>query len=162
MNAKNRKPAQPTQSGHLADPVTPPGKPRKPHETDATPAATPGHLVRLHDLSGLVVISLPETLRDIIGEEAFKLRLDELNRHEFLVIVREPGDVVYINMPIYAMRGMAGMEPQAAANPLDNDKKSKDKASAKRQVKSQTRSKPAVKPSTQAKAKSGRGEGGNQ
>ena len=130
MNAKNRKPAQSTQPGHLADPVTPRGKPRKPHAPDAAPAATPDHLVRLHDLSGLVVISLPEALRDILGEEAFKRRLDEINRHEFLVIVREPGDVVYINMPIYAMRGMACMEPETAANPLDNNKTSKDKASA--------------------------------
>ena len=167
MNAKNRKPAQSTQSGHLAAPITPPGKPRKPHETDAALAATPGHLVRLHDLSGLVVISVPESLRDIIGEEAFKRRLDELNRHEFLVIVREPGDVVYINMPIYAMSGRAhGMGPLPSANPLDTDKTSKDKGSAKSRVKSQakskTRSKPAVKSSTQAKAKSGRGEGGNQ
>ena len=173
MNAKNRKPAQPIQSGQsgpFAAPITPRGKPRgnprKPHAPDAAPAATPGHLVRLHDLSGPVVISLPESLREIIGEEAFKRRLDELNRHEFLVIVREPGDVVYIKMPIYAMSGMAGMEPETAANPLDNNKKSKDKASAKRQVKSQdkskTRSKPSVKSSTQAKAKSGRGEGGNQ
>ena len=167
MKTKNDKPAQPTRSGHLAAPVTPRGKPRKPHAPNASLAATPDHLVRLHDLSGLVVISVPESLRDIIGEEAFKRRLDEINRHEFLVIVREPGDVVYINMPIYAMSGRAhGMGPLPSANPLDNDKKSKDKASAKGQVKSQdkskTRSKPAVKPSTQAKAKPGRGEGGNQ
>ena len=98
MNAKNRKPAQPIQSGQsgpFAAPITPRGKPRgkprKPHAPDApdaAPAATPDHLVRLHDLSGLVVISLPEALRDIIGEEAFKRRLDELNRHEFRLIVR--------------------------------------------------------------------------
>ena len=184
MNAKNRKPAQPIQSGQsgpFAAPITPRGKPRgkprKPHAPDAAPAATPDHLVRLHDLSGLVVISLPEALRDIIGEEAFKRRLDELNRHEFRLIVRESGDVVYINMPIYVMSGRAhGLGPLSSANPLDTDGKSKGKGSArsreksrkksqeKSQDKSKTRNKPAVKPSTQAKAKAkpGRGAGANQ
>ena len=41
MNAKNRKPAQPIQSGQsdpFAAPITPRGKARKPHETDAVGA----------------------------------------------------------------------------------------------------------------------------
>ncbi len=163
MSVKNRKPAQPIQSGHLAAPITPPGKPRKPHAPDAVPALTPDQLVRLHDLAGLVVVSVPETLRDIIGEEAFKLRLEELNRHEFLVIVREPGDVVYIKMPIYAMAGRADMEPETEEKALDTDGKSKGKGNArsreKSREKSQGESKPAVKPSRKAKASSVRNAG---
>ena len=83
------------------------------------------------------------------------------------MIVREPGDVVYINMPIYAMSGRAhGMGPLPSANPLDTDKTSKDKGSAKSRVKSQakskTRSKPAVKSLRKAKGSSIRNAGSSQ
>ncbi len=164
-NANSTQPTQSRQSDHLAASTTPlrkPGKPLKTHSPDSADEVTPDQIVRLHDLAGLVVISLPEALKDIIGEEAFKRRLEELNRHEFRLIVREPGDVVYINMPIYAMADRADMQPKTSAKVQDTDGKSKGNGSAKSRGKSKKKSKPAVKPSRKAKANSVLNPGGNQ
>lgn len=160
MNAKSHKSA-PSIKSKLADQITPAGKSRVP---GVTPAASPGNLVRLHDLQGLVVISLPEGLREILGDEAFKRRLEELNQHQFVLIVREPHDVVYIRMPIFAMSGTAhGMGPQTAANtPEPIDGKSKGKGKVKSQVKSNASSEPAVNASTNSKARPILKAGGNK
>ena len=157
MNSRKLKSSIGT--GKSAMTATPPGKPL---ELGAAPEVAPGKLVRLHDLEGLMVISLPEELREIIGEKAFKLHVEELNQHEVVIIAGEASDLAYIRLSIFCMTGRAhGMGSPAAANsPGPTDKKSQGKAISS--AKSQASSKPAVKSSTNSKARPIRGDGGNK
>lgn len=57
----------------------------------------------VHDLVGAAFLILPKTLRDLIGDQALQANAQELQDKEILVIVREPGVVAYVHLPIIAM-----------------------------------------------------------
>lgn len=57
----------------------------------------------VHDLVGAAFIILPKKLRALIGDQALQANAQELQDQEVLVIVREPGVVVYAHLPIMAM-----------------------------------------------------------
>lgn len=57
----------------------------------------------VHDLVGAAFLILPKTLRDLIGDKALQANAQELQDREILVIVREPGVVAYVHLPIIAM-----------------------------------------------------------
>lgn len=63
------------------------------------PMAVPAAAM-VHDLVGFVVIALPEGLRKLIGDEAMRATALELEDRKVLVIVREPGVVGYVHLPI--------------------------------------------------------------
>lgn len=73
----------------------------------ATPGAVPDtmqpNLSRLHDLTGLVLVSLPTELQGIIGEEAHQRCIADIQGCEMVLIVREPNDVVYIRLPLVVL-----------------------------------------------------------
>ena len=151
MNAKNRKPTKSGKSAHATNKLV------QPIEPGATPEASQSNLARIHDLMGLAVISLPQQLREIIGDEAFELRIAELNQHEFSMIVREPHDVVYVRMPIHAMSSRPqDLRPKAArkasAPPEKKASSSKSRNSSKSAVKS------ATKPASRSVRSAGRGK----
>lgn len=83
MNAKSKKPLSTRRS-----------------QQTAAPEAPEKQLVRVHDLIGLTVLNLPQGLREILGEEAYKNCLKDVQEMILTVILREPGDVVYMHMPI--------------------------------------------------------------
>lgn len=57
----------------------------------------------VHDLVGAAFLILPKTLREHIGDQALQANAQELQDREILVIVREPGVVAYVHLPIIAM-----------------------------------------------------------
>ena len=57
----------------------------------------------VNDLVGAAFLILPKTLRELIGDQALRANAQELQDREILVIVREPGVVAYVHMPIIAM-----------------------------------------------------------
>ena len=62
--------------------------------------STPGELVRLHDLSGVAVFYLPAQLREILGAQLLSQQLDDLRRTQITLIVRTPGEVIYVDLPL--------------------------------------------------------------
>jgi hypothetical protein len=127
MNAKTRKPIK---SGKSAQATT---QAVEPIEPGATPEADQSNLARIHDLTSLAFITIPQELRGIIGDEAYERYAEELEQHEILLIVREPHDVVYIRVPIIALpikpRGLAPQE--AVKAPAHTKTKGKGKPSTK-------------------------------
>lgn len=83
MNAKSQKPSS-----------------TRPNQQTAAPEAPEKQLVRVHDLIGLTVLNLPQGLREILDEEAYQHCLKDVQEMILTVILREPGDVVYMRMPI--------------------------------------------------------------
>jgi len=57
----------------------------------------------VHDLVGVAILILPKELRALIGGPLLKSNAQELQAREVLVIVREPGVVAYVHLPIIAM-----------------------------------------------------------
>ena len=57
----------------------------------------------VHDLVGAAFLIVPKTLRDLIGDKALQANAQELQDKEILVIVREPGVVAYVHLPIIAL-----------------------------------------------------------
>lgn len=62
--------------------------------------STAAELVRLHDLSGVAVFYLPAQLREILGAQLLSQQLDDLRRTEITLIVRTPGEVIYVDLPL--------------------------------------------------------------
>lgn len=91
-----------------ADPATQPNpgarkRPKKgsrpfPDNSD-TPAGHPTPAM-VHDLSGFALIGLPPELRAILGDEALRSNALEIENLVITAIVREPGVVVYVNLPV--------------------------------------------------------------
>jgi hypothetical protein len=155
MNAKNRKPIKSEKSVQAANKLF------QPIEPGATPEASQSNLARIHDLMGLAVISLPKKLREIIGDEAFELRIAELNQHEFIMIVREPHDVVYVRMPIHAMSSRPqDLRPKAArkASAPPEKKASSSSKSSKSRNSNKSAIKSATKPASRSVRSAGRGK----
>jgi hypothetical protein len=75
-------------------------KPVKPQKTSVTPEAPEPQLVRLHDLSGLVVLHIPPQLREILGEELYQQFIQDVEQLTATLIHRDIKNVVYIHMPV--------------------------------------------------------------
>lgn len=54
----------------------------------------------VHDLTGFALIGLPPALRALIGDAALHRNALELANLEIVCIVREPGIVSYVHLPI--------------------------------------------------------------
>lgn len=67
-----------------------------------SPPTEPTHAM-VHDLLGAAFLILPKTLRNLIGDQALQANAQELQDREILVIVREPGVVAYVHLPIIAL-----------------------------------------------------------
>jgi len=104
MNAKSKKPlsTRPSQETAVNSRSSKPAaaSKQKPKKQNAAPEAPEKQLVRVHDLIGLTVLNLPQGLREILGEEAYQHCLKDVQEMVLTVILREPGDVVYMHMPI--------------------------------------------------------------
>lgn len=98
--ASKQKPKPQQNKDQKSKPQESPAQTRKPKKKNAAPEAPEKQLVRLHDLIGLTVLNLPQGLREILGEEAYKNCLKDVQEMVLTVILREPGDVVYMHMPI--------------------------------------------------------------
>lgn len=60
-----------------------------------------GELVRLFEVEGFAAVALPAQVREILGKEVFVQRVAELGDYEFTVILRHPGQIIHVNLPIY-------------------------------------------------------------
>ena len=79
-------------------------KPSAKKQAATMPSSPPGPTpAMVHDLVGAAFLILPKTLRELIGDQALQANAQELQDREILVIVREPGVVAYVHMPIIAM-----------------------------------------------------------
>lgn len=104
MNAKSKKPSSTRPSQQTAansrSSKSAGASKQKPKKQNAAPDAPEEQLVRVHDLIGLTVLNLPQGLREILDEEAYQHCLKDVQEMILTVILREPGDVVYMRMPI--------------------------------------------------------------
>jgi len=101
MRTRNTKAAT-AKTSRKASEKPPPqaSKPAKPRNTGLTPEASKPALVRLHDLSGLLVLHMPQQLREILGEELYQQFIQDAEQLTATLIHREIKDVVYIRMPV--------------------------------------------------------------
>jgi len=87
---------------HMNTKKTTKGKQQTP--TPPTPATPTGPApAMVHDLVGAAILILPKELRSLIGDQALQTNAQELQDREVVVIVREPGVVAYVHLPIIAM-----------------------------------------------------------
>lgn len=91
--------------------------------TSPTPSSVPGAVsgavsaaepatVLVHDLIGSAVIALPLELKAIVGDEAFKDLLAELENHVMTVIIRRPGHIIYVDAQFMAPDLSADLKTQ--------------------------------------------------
>ncbi|MGH8856964.1 MAG: hypothetical protein ACREXG_02880 [Polaromonas sp.] len=108
----------------------------------AAPDASQPNLVRIHDLKSFAVIVLPKELRALIGDEAYERQVEDLRKHELVLIVRESHDVVYVQLPFMVLSPSSGAQAsgELAKTPARKTAKSKTKPTIKPTVK------PARKP----------------
>ena len=138
MNSKPRqstqstKPSASTQSG-------------QPIAAPTAPDASQPHLVRIHDLKSFAVIVLPKELRALIGDEAYERQVEDLRKYEIVLVLREPHDMVYIQLPLMALS--ASPEAPMSQGPA----KPQAGRAAKSRVKPIT--KPTVKPARKPRGK---------
>ena len=90
QSTKSTKPSASTQSG-------------QPMAAPTAPDASQPNLVRIHDLKSFAVIVLPKELRALIGDEAYERQVEDLKKYELVLVLREPHDVVYIQLPLMAL-----------------------------------------------------------
>ncbi|MGH6639672.1 MAG: hypothetical protein ACREBY_13860 [Polaromonas sp.] len=126
MNSKTRqstkftKPSASTQPG-------------QPIAAGAAPDASQPNLVRIHDLNSFAVIVIPKELRALIGDEAYERQVEDIRKHEIVLIVREPHDVVYIRVPILTLpsRPEAPASQEPIKSPARKTARSKAKPTTK-------------------------------
>jgi hypothetical protein len=118
----------------------------------AAPDSTEANLVRIHDLTGACLMSIPPELRVLLGDEAYESYMSQLKQVEVTLIIRSPHDVVYIEMPILTLKARPdSMQIQAAVNALiepGSEPKSQAKPATKRS------STPAAKPTRKPRGQS--------
>jgi hypothetical protein len=118
----------------------------------AAPASTEANLVRIHDLRGTCLMSIPPELRALLGDKAYESYMSELEQVEVTLIIRTPHNVVYIEMPIVTLKARPDpMQIQAAVNAQiqpGSEPKSQAKPAAKRS------STPSVKPTRKPRGQS--------
>jgi hypothetical protein len=101
MRNRNTKAASAKKQKNQPEKKTPPvSKPAKPQKNSATPEASEPQLVRLHDLSGVVVLHIPPQLREILGEELYQQFIQDVEQLKATLIHRDIKNVVYIHMPV--------------------------------------------------------------
>lgn len=101
MRTRNTKAATAKKQKNQPEKKTPPvSKPAKPQKNSATPEASEPQLVRLHDLSGMVVLHIPPQLREILGEKLYQQFIQDVEQLEATLIHRDIKNVVYIRMPV--------------------------------------------------------------
>ena len=141
----NSKPRQSTQSAKPSSVSTQPGQPMAAGAAPAAPDASQPNLVRIHDLKSFAVIVLPKELRALIGDEAYERQVEDIKKYELVLVLREPHDVVYIQLPIMAFSPSS--EAPASAEPV--------KPPARKTVKSKPAptTQPTVKPARKPRGK---------
>lgn len=78
---------------------------------------------------GTVVLLLPQALRDLLGEEAYRDCVDAAQNHAMTLIVRSPDDVIYVDLPVFVIDGKSSTESsQPAVKPSANAKPAAKKA----------------------------------
>lgn len=58
---------------------------------------------QVHDLVGAAMLILPKEIKDLLGKDLLQSNALEVELSEVLLIVREPGVVVYVHLPMIAM-----------------------------------------------------------
>lgn len=97
MNTRNKKPTASTAKNKSSKKAEQSSPSRTP---PASPAAPAPALVRVHDLTGLAVLHLPQALREILGEEGWQNCLEDTQEIELSLNVRQLRDVVYLRLPV--------------------------------------------------------------
>ncbi len=104
MTSPERSKKSPSSPDRAAQPK--PGARKRPEksspplpDTSDTPTGHPTPAM-VHDLSGFALIGLPPQLRSLLGEDALRSNALELQSIVITAIVREPGVVVYVNLPV--------------------------------------------------------------
>ncbi|MDO8772259.1 MAG: hypothetical protein Q7K57_26865 [Burkholderiaceae bacterium] len=59
-----------------------------------------GSLARIHDLRSVAMLSLPQGLRALIGDETFEAMVARLESLELQMVLRPEGKVVFLAMPL--------------------------------------------------------------
>ncbi|MGH6637340.1 MAG: hypothetical protein ACREBY_01910 [Polaromonas sp.] len=126
MNSKTR---QATKSTKYTKPSSASTQPSQPIAAGTAPDASQPHLVRIHDLKSFAVIVLPTALRALIGDEAYERQVEDLRNHELVLILREPHDVVYIQVPLMVLS--PSTEAQASGEPVKTPVRKAAKSKAK-------------------------------
>lgn len=67
------------------------------------PTAPEPPTATVHDLVGAAMLMLPKELRLVLGEKLLQSNAQDLESRKVLVIVREPGVVAYVHLPIVVM-----------------------------------------------------------
>ena len=119
---------------------------KKPAATPATPKlseALTGKTAQIHDLCGIVILCLPQEMRQLLGEEIYQQRIKELAEFALLLILREESKVLYVTAPIrVAEQGETGLFSMAhLRNPDSASKapKAKDRTAKPKTVKARGR-----------------------
>ena len=98
MNTRNKKPtaaaAAKSKSAKKAEQTS------ESRTSPANPTAPAPGLVRVHELTGLAVLHLPQALREILGEECWRNCLEDTQEIELSLNVRQLRDVVYLRLPV--------------------------------------------------------------
>ena len=82
--------------------------------------------VRVHDLSGIVCVGLSAELHTIFGDEDYQESVSALESKEMTVIIRGPGDIVYIHLQLVT-RDLGGTVSQASKPPKSSARQSRSK-----------------------------------
>ncbi len=119
------------------------------------PAADQPKLVRIHDLTGFVAVSIPPELRQILGEEEYDSHIKEVETYEMTLIIRVPNDVIYLRsrvvaVPFGGQRQVQVPDPQASKVDAKAHKKGKPAVVPTSKSSSTTPTKSARKPRGQA------------
>ncbi len=98
MNTRNKKPAASAAAKNKSAKKA--AQSSQARTSPASPAAPAPALVRVHDLTGLAVLHLPQALHEILGEEGWQNCLEDTKEIELSLNVRQLRDVVYMRLPV--------------------------------------------------------------
>jgi hypothetical protein len=145
MNSKTRQSKKPAKSAKSSKPSSasiPAGEPiAKGTSPDQQTDPSQPNLARVHDLKSIAVMSIPEELRSIFGDEAYEHLVKELEQYEMVFVMRTASDVVYIRASLFAVDSKPVFVFPEELGKTSAPKKAKAKAKSKT-VKRST--KPAV------------------
>jgi hypothetical protein len=107
--SQTKSPKAGASNSRLAKPAAPPPNGTNPAEVSS------GHLVRLHDLNGVVVFYLPKEMKSILGAQLLSQQRNDLRGHAITLIARNDSDVIYVDMPILVEELPSGVDALANA-----------------------------------------------
>ncbi|MDP3797801.1 MAG: hypothetical protein Q8R06_11730 [Polaromonas sp.] len=81
---------------------------RTPPKSNHKPIALASATVSVHDLVGTAAIAVPHELKEILGEQAYREILNELEDQVMIAIIRRPHHIVYL----YAKLAALELDPQ--------------------------------------------------